>query len=60
MSLKGFEPPTHGLEGRCSIQLSYWTIFNLVVTIRSSPKITVYYYTPKFEKKSILITKFFT
>ena len=22
-SLKGFEPPNHGLEGRCSIQLSY-------------------------------------
>ncbi len=26
-----FELPTHGLEGRCSIQLSYWTVCRKLV-----------------------------
>ena len=28
VSAQGFEPRTHALEGRCSIQLSYAPIFN--------------------------------
>ena len=32
-SWEGFEPPTDGLEGHCSIQLSYQDIFNTRIII---------------------------
>ena len=30
----GFEPKTYGLEGRCSIQLSYRTECHLILTVQ--------------------------
>ena len=32
VSLGGFEPPTHSLEGCCSIQLSYRPIIGMAVS----------------------------
>ena len=37
MSAEGFEPSTHALEGRCSIQLSYAPTLNLELVIGLEP-----------------------
>ena len=45
VSAQGFEPRTHALEGRCSIQLSYGTILNCGAKVRFFMKTTNF--TPK-------------
>ena len=34
VSQKGFEPLTHGLEGRCSILLSYWPMKDFMERVK--------------------------
>ena len=61
VSAQGFEPRTHALEGRCSIQLSYGTILNcackgtvfieITKRIRNFFALTIYFFSIQHPSK---------
>ena len=55
VSQEGFEPPTPGLEGLCSIQLSYWPICKCNNYYNAKKQICQ----PKFKKSRKNVEKIF-
>lgn len=58
-SQEGFEPPTDGLEGRCSILLSYWDVSTrinytrTILSCQSHYKDCIYFITKMFRPNGV-------
>ena len=43
MNRRRLERPTHGLEGRCSIQLSYRSVDTLIIILQNKANVNIFF-----------------